>query len=339
MRLGFLELLRPLCPRCGKGGAWSVENPAPLLRHGRLVCHHPGCGSVYPVVDGVPVLTAKPEDNLAANAAVWLRRDDLPAALDEAFNAATGPGSWSDTPRQQVSTYAWDHYGDLDPEAHDEDFPPGSVTRLLDEALALLDDAPSGPVLDAGCGLGRTTVHLATRTGQPALGVDLNAAFLRVFQRVLTEGRIRYFLRRNGVSYLEREHEVILPFMDQADAWMCDASALPFARATFGLVSAFHLLDSAADPLLTLRELVRVLKPGGTLLLSCPYDWSAGVTPPAAWWGGTPASPDPAAGLRQALAEQGLLIIGERAEVPWTLRLHDRAGMHYRAHVLAARKA
>jgi SAM-dependent methyltransferase/uncharacterized protein YbaR (Trm112 family) len=340
MRRAFFDLLPPRCPACRQEVDWRLEawsEPAGHLLHGRLHCPDPGCAAAFPVIDGMPVLVGKPEEALARHAAAWLRREDLPPGLDQSLNAASGVGGWSDAGRQQLSTYLWDHYGDLDPEAHDEDFPPGSVTRVLDQALALLSDPPEGPALDIGCGPGRAALHLASRTGLPTLGVDVNPIFLRAAHGVLADGKIRYDLRRCGVSYLRREHPVILPAVDLVDFWFCDAAELPFADDSFGLVVCLHALDSAADPAALLRELTRVIRPGGILLASTPYDWSAAVTPPALWWGGAPAGGDPVDELRQAFDTAGLEILAERDEVPWLLRLHDRAGMHYRCHLVAAR--
>ncbi len=42
-----------------------------------------------------------------------------------------------------------------------------------------------------------------------------------------------------------------------------DAIALPFARATFGVVVAINVFDHLADPLTGIREAHRVLRDGG----------------------------------------------------------------------------
>lgn len=52
------------------------------------------------------------------------------------------------------------------------------------------------------------------------------------------------------------------------------ATALPFASDSFDVVSAFDVVEHCADDKLVLSELVRVLAPGGRLLLSVPaYQW------------------------------------------------------------------
>ncbi len=49
-----------------------------------------------------------------------------------------------------------------------------------------------------------------------------------------------------------------------------DLASLPFADGEFDFILSLETLEHAPDPLRFLRELARVLKPGGTLVLSCP---------------------------------------------------------------------
>lgn len=49
------------------------------------------------------------------------------------------------------------------------------------------------------------------------------------------------------------------------DVWQASIEAIPFADATFDVVLAAHVLEHLPDPLVGLREMVRVLKPGGRL--------------------------------------------------------------------------
>lgn len=49
-----------------------------------------------------------------------------------------------------------------------------------------------------------------------------------------------------------------------------DASAVPFENASFDFVMATDVIEHVDDDNLALREIVRVLKPGGTLLLTVP---------------------------------------------------------------------
>jgi SAM-dependent methyltransferase len=96
-------------------------------------------------------------------------------------------------------------------------------------------------VLDAGCGSGRLTVELA-RGGAAVTGVDTNATQLEVAARRADEA---------GVSLALLE---------------ADFNEVPFADATFDAVVSRLSVMAAADPVATLRELGRVLEPGGRLV-------------------------------------------------------------------------
>jgi SAM-dependent methyltransferase len=53
------------------------------------------------------------------------------------------------------------------------------------------------------------------------------------------------------------------------------ATALPFVDEAFDVVSAFDVVEHCDDDALALRELARVLAPGGRMLLSVPaYQWA-----------------------------------------------------------------
>lgn len=53
-----------------------------------------------------------------------------------------------------------------------------------------------------------------------------------------------------------------------------DACALPFADATFDVVTLFDVLEHIEDDVAAAREARRVAKPGGVILISCPdADW------------------------------------------------------------------
>jgi SAM-dependent methyltransferase len=52
-------------------------------------------------------------------------------------------------------------------------------------------------------------------------------------------------------------------------------TAFPFADATFDRVQCIEVIEHLMDPVTTLREINRVLKPGGELFIS---------TPNATWW-------------------------------------------------------
>ena len=111
--------------------------------------------------------------------------------------------------------------------------------RILDLVLAgrgVLD------ALDAGCGTGFLTFELAAR-GHHVTGIDFAPAMLTQARRKATE---------RGVSIRLEE---------------ADAEQLPFARGSFDLVISRHLLWTLPHPEAALDEWVRVLRPGGRLVV------------------------------------------------------------------------
>jgi SAM-dependent methyltransferase len=110
-------------------------------------------------------------------------------------------------------------------------------------SLVLLDGTPlpaAARLLDAGCGTGGMVGHLADR-GR-AVGVDLSAEAVRL-------------ARARGAAVVRGE-----------------LMALPFADGTFDCVTSFDVIYHrwVRDDAAAVREMARVLRPGGLLLVRVP---------------------------------------------------------------------
>jgi SAM-dependent methyltransferase/uncharacterized protein YbaR (Trm112 family) len=359
LRRRHFAAFQPHCPRCAADGAGRHallladirEERGEDVVSGILHCSRPACRHEYPIIDGIPLIVPALRPLLAERGIELMLRGDLDPALESLLGDAIGPGSWFDTLRQTASTYVWDGWADLDPgEAPADDPRPGAVRRCL---AALLDmanpDTAAARVLDLGCGAGRTAFDLAARQPEAlVLGIDLNLGLLRLAQGALG-GEVVYPRRRLGVVFDRRRFAVDLPGAERVDFWACDALALPFAPAGAGLIAALNLLDCVAEPRRLLAELAAALAPGGLLLLATPYDWSTRATPVETWIGGHSqrAEHDGAAEpfLRALLTDDahpqsigGLDVLAETTAFPWHTRLHDRAAVCYRSHLLAIRR-
>lgn len=358
MRLRHFEALRPRCPICARDRAEDqplslatvIRREAGVILEGVLLCPSLACQREYPILDGIPIIVAGLRAFLADNIFQAMMRDDLSETIESILGDCSGPASLFDAVRHQLSSYARDHYGALDPaEPAAADPRPGAAARVLDRGLDLASSWPDGPVIDLGCSVGGTTFALAARTGRLTLGVDLNLAMLRVASSALLRGEVRYPRKRSGVVYDQRRFPVSYPHAEDVDFWACDVLALPFATGSFALASMLNLIDCVRAPRDALVEAARVLAPGAAAVICSPYDWSAAATPIETWLGGhsqrSPVHGDGAAVLRALLSASGhpaevpgLRLEGEVEEVPWHVRLHDRSAVGYSVHLVAGRK-
>jgi SAM-dependent methyltransferase/uncharacterized protein YbaR (Trm112 family) len=329
----------------------AAASPAPdsLILEGILTCTDPACMAEYPILDGIPLLVPDVRGFIARNASAILDRSDLSEPLESLVGDCCGPQSEFDLRRQHLGSYAFDHYGDLDPRERSADNPaaPGSVRGLLHRGMQEAVPIPSGPILETGCAVGRTTLELAQSTEDLVLGVDLNFDMLRLASRALSRGIVRYPRRRIGMVYDRREFPVSFPEAHRVDFWACDATALPTVSREFALVVSLNLLDCVGSPVDHLREIGRVLTPEGRAILCTPYDWSPAATPVEGWIGGhsqrSVYQGDAEPLLRRLLAEgdaHGIdrLDIRHESTVPWSVRVHERAAMRYRSHLVILEK-
>jgi len=323
-----LDALRPRCLFCrapvALRSAWRTDQGH--VMEGVICC--PACSATWPIFDGLPVLIPDVRAWTQQYAGMLLRRGDLTPQSEAWIGDALGPGSAFDIERQYLSNYASDHWSDL--------LNPGSSPQILD-ILAMVRGDLDGPALDLGCSAGRTAFALADRTG-PVVGMDLHPGMIRLPARILHTGRAAWPLRRTGTAYDPVDLPWPGPRPAHLDFWIGDATQPPFGDAAFGTVLSFNLLDCLPSPADHIRELARLCRPGGRVVVLTPYDWSTPATAQENWIGGSGSvREDPAERVRELLAESFVVEQDERS-VPWAVRLHDRCRVQYQAHLLVGRR-
>jgi len=154
--------------------------------------------------------------------------------------------------------------------------------------LVALDRCGAPRVLDVATGTGRLPGALVAEAdfqGRVA-GVDRSRGMLAQAERRLAG---------HGAAGLVR----------------ADAGRLPFADETFDAVACVEALEFTQQPRETLREMVRVLRPGGVLLVSNRVGWDALAYPGRLCGRGR---------LERALAGMGLEVVeSERWQVYYDL--------------------
>lgn len=114
--------------------------------------------------------------------------------------------------------------------------------RWRKAAVEAIEAGPKDRVLDVACGTGLVSAALVERWGCRVVGLDQSTAMLgRARTRAAADPRLA-----GRVSFVEGE-----------------AESLPFADGEFDHLTFTYLLRYVEDPAATLRELARVVKPGG----------------------------------------------------------------------------
>lgn len=120
-------------------------------------------------------------------------------------------------------------------------------------------EAPSGGlVLDVATGPGGVAVALRRGTGAAIVGLDLTYEMLRMASKRFGEGSGVHLVQASGTR-------------------------LPFPDCSFDAVSFTYLLRYVSDPAQALTELVRVLRPGGTIA-SLEFAVPGGPLRWPVWW-------------------------------------------------------
>jgi ubiquinone/menaquinone biosynthesis C-methylase UbiE len=130
-----------------------------------------------------------------------------------------------------------------------EDAPPATPAehclrlmhlRAYDEAVR---HAAGRDVLDVGCNTGYGTMRFAP-VAKRVVGVDVSPRAIEAARERADEGRPEFIVT--------------------------SGFALPFADASFDVVTSFQVLEHVPDPAVFLGELSRVTRPGGTVILATP---------------------------------------------------------------------
>jgi demethylmenaquinone methyltransferase/2-methoxy-6-polyprenyl-1,4-benzoquinol methylase len=111
------------------------------------------------------------------------------------------------------------------------------VSRLVVE--------PGGTVLDVACGTAAVALEVARRHGCRVVGVDQSP-------EMLAEGRRR--IEAAGLG-------------DRVELTDAQAEELPFESGSFDGLTFTYLLRYVDDPAATMRELARVVRPGGRIAM------------------------------------------------------------------------
>ena len=121
-----------------------------------------------------------------------------------------------------------------------------AAERLTQIMISKLDVGPGKLVLDLGCGMGMPAIRLAHQTGARITGISVSANDIEQATALASS---------EGLTDLVRFQQA-------------DAMDLPFPAESFDAVLALESMLHMPDRLHVLRQVSRVLRPGGQLVLS-----------------------------------------------------------------------
>jgi demethylmenaquinone methyltransferase / 2-methoxy-6-polyprenyl-1,4-benzoquinol methylase len=121
----------------------------------------------------------------------------------------------------------------------------GQDPRWREFLVSRVEASAEDMVLDVACGTAAVSMELARRYGCRVVGIDQSA-------EMLAAGRAR--VQAAGLE-------------ERIDLREGRAEELPFDTATFDALTFTYLLRYVDDPAATMRELARVVKPGGTIAM------------------------------------------------------------------------
>jgi ubiquinone/menaquinone biosynthesis C-methylase UbiE len=200
-------------------------------------------------------------------------------AAEPASAAATRVGAFYDLMGEFLTgVYGANiHYGwwdsDDDPATLDQ-----AQERLNDLIAERLQVGAGHQVLDIGCGTGGPARRVATVTGAQVLGVSISAWQV---QRA-TDSTPAHLASQVGYRY-------------------ADATELPLPDGSFDAAMALETLVHIADKPAALREALRVLRPGGRLVITDLTERTAMTGAQRAAWAAMPVAP---AGTTQSYVDE-----------------------------------
>lgn len=161
-----------------------------------------------------------------------------------------------------------------------------------------LDLKPGMRVLDAGCGAGRHVCEAFRNRSVTVAGIDLSWKDLEKTHSFLC------------LMAAERRQE---------DGWLVSKASvtrLPFQDGAFDVVICSEVLEHIPDCRAAVRELVRVLRPGGNLVVSVPRFWPERIC----WALSTPYHEEPGGHIRIFRRGELLRLLREEGTKCWSIR-------------------
>lgn len=161
--------------------------------------------------------------------------------------------------------------------------------RCAQKCIELFDEkqAEGLRALDLGCAVGRASFELA-RFFPEVVGIDFSQSFVDAANHLKQNGSMPYTMLTEGEIRIEAEAVVDASLdLSRVSFMQGDACNLDFEKlGLFDVVLGANLVCRLPKPSKFLKEVGRLVKAGGYLVLPSPYTWLESFTPKSEWVGG-----------------------------------------------------
>lgn len=313
-----------------------------FVLEGFLVCSNADCRHTYPVLEGVPVVLKDVEGWWHSEKSKLSCVASNTPEMHKYFDTLSLSEPNQHAARCLLSTYMDLHYGALDivPSALAASANPGAFWEIVVKMARPKTETKYQRVLDLGCSVGRYTFELA-RFSELSIGMDLNFNAVSSAARFQRTKKVRYERRKHGRCF--EEIQTSYSPLQNVLLLVGDALDPPFLAESFDLVAGLNLLDNVRLPLVLIGQMDALLRRGGELILSSPYEWRADICEPVEWLENDVM--DGPTTVRKILEgnlfpRMGLKyqVLQESSDVPWALRHHERYWSLFLVHLIKARK-
>lgn len=174
--------------------------------------------------------------------------------------------------------------------------------------------------LDLGCAVGRSTFELA-RWADEVVGIDLSSQFISAAKTVQEKGQIDIKILEEGDRYTTVTRHLD-PDLDRSKCRFLVGDALhtPDEIGTFDLILAANLIDRVASPADLLREIKRLVRANGQVILASPYTWLQEFSPRPNWLADSSSST--LSQIQKFLGPELVLVTAK--DLPFLIREHAR---------------
>ena len=249
-------------------------------------------------------------------------------------------GAQYDTSRD-LSKYLLMHYGRVEDQFDRRPHPLAAAHGYCQRLSGLLRSCAQRTgirvtrAFDIGCNVGGLSHALSGWVADEVVGIDVNPRSVGIAKSLTEHGGGTFSVIEQGPFYREVHIQVAEPSERARVTFeVGDANSLRPKGEPFDAVVLSNVLDRVWQPAECLRRLSEaddILRPGGLLMVACPWAWFAQYSHPSEWLGSA-ATRTPSTQALKAMLSKDFELIAESDE-PGVLRENPREYDYFESHV------